>query len=75
MLWSLFNSRPGRLLWAAILAASLATAGCAPMNLRGRNSRDDTARWGETQRRPGARSDLWGVSEQARQVERNLGVQ
>jgi hypothetical protein len=56
------------------LAVVLLLSGCNGPNLRGGNFRDDLARWGEKSRRPGAPTEYWGASEQARQVERNLGV-
>jgi hypothetical protein len=65
-----------RILGITVLLASL--AGCSGLNLRGDNFHDDMAHWGEKNRTadsPGeGSSDLLGVSEQARQVERNLGV-
>jgi hypothetical protein len=60
----------------AAIGALLAAGGCARLNMRGDNFRDDLARWNETQRRPAPAptSDLWSFSEQGQQVERNLGV-
>lgn len=60
---------------AMTIAAALVLTGCNSPNLRGGNFRDDLAQWGEKNRRPGTPTEYWGASEQARQVERNLGVQ
>jgi hypothetical protein len=62
-------------LYAASLAVALLLSGCNMPNWRGGNFRDDLAQWGETQRPPGSSELMWGMSEQARQVEKNLGVQ
>lgn len=60
---------------AALLSGGLILSGCNMSKLRGGNFRDEFAQWGESHHRPGAPDELWGTSEQARQVERNLGVE
>lgn len=62
---------------AVVTAFILATAllsGCNMSKLRGGNFRDEFANWGEKNHRPGTPDEMWGMSERARQVERNLGV-
>ncbi|MCC7086040.1 MAG: hypothetical protein IT427_13640 [Pirellulales bacterium] len=61
-------------LWAAVVGIALTISGCNLPNWRGGNFRDDLAKWGEEEHRPGTPTPLWGASEQARQVERNLGA-
>jgi hypothetical protein len=39
------------------------------------NFRDDTAKWGETVRPVKPGSGLGGLSSEAKQIERNLGIQ
>ena len=53
----------------------IATSGCASWDqLRGENFTDREARWGESMRSAGPEGELWGFSEKARQIERNVGV-
>jgi len=70
--------------WAQLLSAGAVSAtllsGCARHDLQaGQDSHpnpfnDEFAQWGETHRPPGQPGNLTGTSDEARQVERNLGV-
>ena len=70
--------RIGRLAGAAAILAgvSLCFAGCHGFHTDpGRYQFDPAAEWGQ-QARPDARStEFWGVSNEARQIERRVGVQ
>jgi hypothetical protein len=58
-----------------LLGLCCALSGCKSENLQGDKFTDDYATWGESHR-PADTSDgnLYGASDKARQVERNLGV-
>jgi hypothetical protein len=62
----------------SLVLAALSVPGCTYWSVRGDNSRSDVAQGSEKQRPTrlpaSGNSDLLGVSEQARQVERNLGL-
>jgi hypothetical protein len=59
---------------AGAVFVALACSGCKSNDLRGGNFRDEWADWGEKSKRPGAPTSFLGFSDQARQVEKNLGV-
>jgi hypothetical protein len=60
--------------WVALVAC-LWLPGCKwADSLRGDNFTDEFAHWGENQRIPTEPGQMYGFSEEARQVERNLGV-
>jgi hypothetical protein len=61
-------------LWLCAVGALLPLAGCRSMDLRGDNFNDEFAQWGENKRPAGAPGQMWSFSQQAQQVERNLGV-
>jgi hypothetical protein len=71
--------RWGYCLCAATFAAML-LSGCARHDLQARQEshpnpfNDEFAEWGETHRPPGQPGNLTGVSDESRQVERNLGI-
>jgi hypothetical protein len=60
------------------VAVCISIAGCAGSDLKskiwGDNFNDEFAHWGERQRPAGDPGNLAGVSTEAQQVERNLGV-
>jgi hypothetical protein len=59
----------------AALVACMWLPGCKwAESLRGDNFSDECAHWGENQRSPTEPGQMYGFSEEARQVERNLGV-
>jgi hypothetical protein len=63
----------GRRWWPLALLALLSASGCAM--LPGEPSfRDDTAKWGEANRPVKLGSGFGGVSAEAQQIERNLGI-
>jgi hypothetical protein len=63
-----------RWLFAGVVIAAIALPGCKSNDLRGGGFRDEWADWGETNQRPGTPATFFGFSNQARQVEKNLGV-
>jgi hypothetical protein len=63
-----------RWLFAGVVIAAIALPGCKSNDLRGGSFRDEWADWGETNKRPGNPATFFGFSNQARQVEKNLGV-
>jgi hypothetical protein len=75
---SLLNglSRAGQLARAAVILAVLCAGGCHGLSSDPNRYQHDPAwDWG-SQARPNARkTDFWGASNEARQIERNLGVQ
>jgi len=65
---------------AAAAVACMLFSGCARHDLQARQEshpnpfNDEFAQWGETHRPPGQPGNLTGASDEARQVERNLGI-
>ena len=55
-------------------AAAVGISGCQSVNWKGDNFHDEFAHWGENVRPAGEPGQMAGLSEQAQQVERNLGV-
>jgi hypothetical protein len=56
------------------VAAAAGISGCTSVNWKGDNFHDEFAHWGEGVRPAGEPGQRAGLSEQAQQVERNLGV-
>jgi hypothetical protein len=52
----------------------VASAGCAPLNLRGNGFGDETATWGENIRPTTQPGNLMGMDSRAREIERNVGM-
>jgi hypothetical protein len=64
-----------RILLCAVIGLALAlSSGCNSVNWMGDGFHDEFAHWGENQRPAGQPGNLAGVSEQAQEVERDLGV-
>jgi len=61
---------------AAMLLVLAVLTGCRSFSdsIKGDNFADEFAHWGEKQRAPTSPGQLWSLSEQGQQVERNLGV-
>jgi hypothetical protein len=59
---------------AAFIIAIVLIAGCSSVNWMGDGFHDEFAHWGEKERPAGEPGQLAGMSEQAQEVERNLGV-
>ena len=69
-------SRAGRLAAAATLLAALSLGGCKGLN--GDPSRfqfDPALEWGRTSKTHQRPNEFWGVSNEARQIEKSCGVQ
>jgi hypothetical protein len=64
----------GRRWWPLALLALISASGCAMFDGEP-NFRDDTAQWGETVRPVKPGNGLGGLSSEAKQIERNLGIQ
>jgi hypothetical protein len=64
----------GRRWWPLTLLALLAAGGCAMFQDQKPNFRDETANWGEMNRPVKVGSGLGGVTPEAKQIERNLGI-
>jgi Spy/CpxP family protein refolding chaperone len=58
----------------AMVMATLLASGCSSTSWMGDGFHDEFAHWGEKQRPAGEPGNLVGLSEQAQEVERNLGV-
>jgi hypothetical protein len=75
---SVFATACRKVIGSVILTGCMTMTGCAGSSLlsqiRGDNFNDEFAHWGEKQRPPGEPGNLAGVSTEAQQVERNLGV-
>ncbi|HZZ27909.1 MAG TPA: hypothetical protein VFE46_07870 [Pirellulales bacterium] len=61
-------------LYATAGIAALCFSGCSGVNWMGDGFHDEFAHWGENARPAGEPGQLAGLSEQAQEVERNLGV-
>jgi hypothetical protein len=75
--WSMMRS--WRCAVAALLLAIASISGCKSFSslsdtIKGDGFSDEFAHWGEKQRAPTAPGQLWSLSEQGQEVERNLGV-
>ena len=68
------NWRRRAFLSAVIGIAMAVFSGCSSVNWMGDGFHDEFAHWGESQRPAGEPGNLVGLSEQAQEVERNLGV-
>ena len=64
----------GRRWWPLALLTLVSVSGCAMIDDEP-NFRDDTAKWGESIRPVKPGSGYGGVSSEAKQIERNLGIQ
>lgn len=64
----------GRRWWPLMLLASIMASGCASFQDDRPNFRDDTAKWGEMNRPVKLGSGFGGVTPEAQQIERNLGI-
>jgi hypothetical protein len=62
------------LLCAVVGIVAVLISGCNSVNWMGDGFHDEFAHWGENQRPAGEPGNLAGLSEQAQEVERNLGV-
>jgi hypothetical protein len=60
--------------FVALAIAVVCSCGCKSEDWMGDGFHDEFAHWGEKQRPAGEPGHLAGVSEQAQEVERNLGV-
>jgi hypothetical protein len=60
--------------WPVTLLALFAVGGCAMLPAQGPNFRDETANWGEMNRPVKVGGGLHGVTSEAQQIERNLGI-
>jgi hypothetical protein len=63
----------GRRWWPLALLALVPASGCAMIDGEP-NFRDETAKWGEANRPVKLGSSYGGVSAEAQQIERNLGI-
>jgi hypothetical protein len=62
-------------IWSALIGIAAAfMTGCKSVNWMGEGFHDEFAHWGEKERPAGQSGNLVGLSEQAQEVERNLGV-
>jgi len=70
------NRRLSKLaLLVVALSACLTLSGCTrPLNLRGDNFQGEFSNWGENNRPVDNSGALYGFSNKAQQIERNLGV-
>jgi hypothetical protein len=70
------TARLGRWCAAALMVTLLATAGCRTFNFGGESYEPDPAlEWGRQLRPVDQESEFSGVSNKARQIERNCGIQ
>jgi hypothetical protein len=69
-------ARSWRCVVAALLLAIASISGCKSLadSIKGDGFTDEFAHWGENKRAPTAPGQLWSLSEQGQEVERNLGV-
>jgi hypothetical protein len=58
----------------ALGIAAVCATGCNTFNWKGDGFHDEFAHWGENARPAGEPGHLTGLSEQAQEVERNLGI-
>lgn len=60
--------------WIAVAILCLGVAGCAKLNLRGESYNEDNVSGMWRHLRPAdPKADAWGVSNKARQIEKDLG--
>ena len=70
-----FHIRLRCAIFAAVMGiTAMLVSGCSSTNWMGEGFHDEFAHWGEKQRPAGEPGNLVGLSEQAQEVERNLGV-
>lgn len=60
--------------WPVILLSLLSAGGCALFQDEEPGTRSDFAKWGEKNRPIQAGSGYGGISSEAQQIERNLGI-